>query len=137
MTTTKNDHAANLEDLLQPAPSGGRLTSLGCPDCSGVLAVSELGGHGYLRFACQIGHVFSSQALLESKEAELEDTLWSAAETSQELAKLCKVLSVRAEANQLAQQAATLQKRSEAAAQCLLQIRALIETPAARQQDQE
>lgn len=128
MTATKSDHAATLEDLVRP-PQEGRLTTLGCPDCSGVLAVSELGGHGYLRFACQVGHVFSAQALLEAKEVELEDSLWCAAETSQELSRLCKVLAARAASEQLMEQAATLTKRSEAAQRCLLQVRALIETP--------
>ena len=134
LTSTTGDHAATLEDLVRP-PQEGRLTTLGCPDCSGVLAVSELGGHGYLRFACQVGHVFSAQALLESKEVELEDSLWSAVETSQELAQLCKVLSARAESEQLTEQASTLKKRSKAAAHCLLQVRALIETPGGQPRD--
>ncbi len=73
----------------RPTPEvAGELTDLGCPDCRGVLAVREEGRQGHLAFACSIGHAYSGESLISSKEEQIEDTLWSAVEVYQEIALL-------------------------------------------------
>ena len=73
----------------------GELTDLGCPDCRGVLAVREEGRQGHLTFVCSIGHGYSGESLIRSKEEQLEDTLWSAVELYQEVALLHHEMSDR------------------------------------------
>jgi two-component system chemotaxis response regulator CheB len=81
------------------AEVAGELTDLGCPDCRGVLAVREEGRRGHLAFACSIGHAYSGESLIKSKEEQLEDTLWSAVEVYQEIALLHQEMSVRLRAD--------------------------------------
>lgn len=52
---------------------------MSCPDCSGVLSVDQEGPHGHRRYVCQVGHRYSTSSLLNSKETQLEQVLWSAA----------------------------------------------------------
>lgn len=123
------------EEGLRPlfaSPQPGRLTALGCPDCRGVLAVAELGTHGYLRFACQIGHVFSAQALLSSKETELEDCLWSAAEAAKELSQLCAALAACSAVDGVADEARRLEQRSTKAGEISEQVHVLIHEPSTK-----
>jgi len=69
-----------------------QVTAVTCPDCPGVLEVSEQGVHGYLRFRCRIGHTYSLQGLIESKERRLEDLLWAPVTALNELAALLRDL---------------------------------------------
>jgi two-component system chemotaxis response regulator CheB len=79
------------EDL---SSMNGKLTDLGCPDCRGVLAVSERRPDGkVLVFTCQIGHRYSPESLIESKEEQLEEALWTTIETLDEIAMLHTDLS--------------------------------------------
>jgi two-component system chemotaxis response regulator CheB len=78
---------------------GGDLTDLGCPDCRGVLAVREEGRQGHLTFVCSIGHAYSGESLISSKEEQLENTLWSAVELYQEVAQLHHEMSERMRAD--------------------------------------
>src|SRR5512147_2841771 len=68
--------------LREPATA---LTDLGCPDCSGVLALHEVGPSHYPTYACSVGHRFSSDDLTQAKEHQLETALWTAVETLGEL----------------------------------------------------
>src|SRR3954469_25076533 len=77
-------------------PTDGALTDLGCPDCRGVLATREEGKKGHLRFTCQIGHGFSQESLIAAKEEQLENSLWSCAETYEEIVRLHEELATRA-----------------------------------------
>lgn len=54
-----------------------RVVPLSCPDCSGVLSVDQEGPRGHRLYVCQVGHRYSMQSLLNSKEAQLEQVLWS------------------------------------------------------------
>lgn len=74
-----------------------RLTDLGCPDCRGVLSVTEPIDTGLLVFACLIGHRFSGESLLPIKEDQVETALWSAVEGCEELVLLYRELGARAE----------------------------------------
>lgn len=107
-------------------PQAGQLTLLGCPDCRGVLAVKELGDSGYLSFSCQVGHTFSEDSLLERKEVELEESLWIAAETCEELKRLIRVHAERAHANGIDDEAAMLKRKADGAAACAEELRRLL-----------
>lgn len=67
----------------------------GCPDCRGVLYVSEIGKHGWLSFRCRTGHVFSAQSLLECKEDRLDEALWTALEMLDELVQFYEAFAAR------------------------------------------
>jgi hypothetical protein len=56
-----------------------RVVPLSCPDCSGVLSFEHEGLRGHRLYVCQVGHRYSAQSLLNSKETQLEQVLWSAA----------------------------------------------------------
>jgi two-component system chemotaxis response regulator CheB len=75
----------------------GELSELGCPDCTGVLAVRALGDGGHLAFQCRVGHAYSAESLIEGKEEQLESALWIAIELSEEVAVLHTELALRAQ----------------------------------------
>jgi hypothetical protein len=58
---------------------------MGCPDCRGVLYVTELGHHGFLWFHCRVGQAFSSDAVVELNEDRLDEALWTALELFEEI----------------------------------------------------
>ena len=64
------------------------ITGLGCPDCPGVLQVRVEGHRRHLHFECRIGHSFSLEELLAAKEAQIEEALWGAVVTLEEMASL-------------------------------------------------
>ncbi len=91
-------NSSELRDgLFRRGAHEGRLTDLGCPDCRGVLSVTEPTDTGLLVFACLIGHRFSGQSLLPIKEDQVESALWSAVEGCEELVLLHRELGARAE----------------------------------------
>src|SRR5436853_6574419 len=51
-------------------------TLIACPACAGVLSVHRESAH--LEFCCSIGHGFSIHSLLQAKEEDVEEWLWSA-----------------------------------------------------------
>ena len=66
----------------RPPPSSTHdtgLVPLSCPDCFGVLRYEREGPLGHLLYRCQVDHRYSVGSLLETKEGQLERTLWSAA----------------------------------------------------------
>ena len=76
-------------DLIATKERRDKLTDLGCPDCSGVLAANAFGSNEHTRFSCQVGHAFSQDTLLHAKEGQLERALWTAIETYEEIKLLC------------------------------------------------
>lgn len=59
------------------SPQTGSATEFSCPDCSGVLRLER--GHRHRVYRCQVGHRFSTQSLLRSKDQQVEAALWSGA----------------------------------------------------------
>lgn len=108
------------------SPQHGQLTQLGCPDCRGVLAVKELGENGYLSFSCQVGHTFSEESLLERKEAELEESLWVAVGTSEELKRLLRLQADKARADGAESVAVLMEQKLFGAAACADDLRRLL-----------
>ncbi len=68
------------------------VAALSCPDCAGTLSVREEGSAGHLRFQCRIGHAYALGSLLAAKEDAIEQRLWSAVVSLEEMAALLKEL---------------------------------------------
>lgn len=78
-------------------PGAGRqLSGLACPDCPGALTVEVQGRKGHLHFTCRIGHTYAVPALLAAKEQAVEERLWSAVLTVEEMAALLRDLEGQA-----------------------------------------
>jgi two-component system chemotaxis response regulator CheB len=87
------DHQPLLPRDLTPAefhPSG-----LVCPDCGGPVSVRALGKTRALSFRCRIGHAYSLGELLAAKEYRLEERLWMAVRSLEELGELLEEIDVR------------------------------------------
>jgi two-component system, chemotaxis family, protein-glutamate methylesterase/glutaminase len=86
--------ADQVEVEVDPSPSNGNASLLTCPDCGGVLMESEEGG--LVRFACQVGHAYSPESLVEHQGDALESALWQALRTLEERADLLDKMAKRA-----------------------------------------
>jgi len=73
-------------------PTDRQVTEIGCPGCSGVVSQVKDGDGPHLRFVCKVGHVYSLSTLLQAKEAQLEDALWSALSVFQHVEMLDELL---------------------------------------------
>ena len=89
-----DQQADQVEVELEPAPSSGDASLLTCPACGGVLMESEEGG--IVRFACQVGHAYSPESLVEHQGDALESALWQALRTLEERADLLEKMAKRA-----------------------------------------
>ena len=112
--------------LRNDADVSGELVDMGCPDCRGVLAVREDGHRGHLAFICSIGHAYSGESLVSSKEEQLENTLWSAIEVYQEIALLHRELSASSRADGARASAGAYQRRAKRATTLAADLRELI-----------
>jgi two-component system, chemotaxis family, protein-glutamate methylesterase/glutaminase len=77
---------------LEPPP--GEPSQFSCPSCGGVL--NEIHDGDLLRFRCQVGHAYGSEALRSEQQQEFEGALWAALRALEEQAALCRRLAVRA-----------------------------------------
>jgi two-component system chemotaxis response regulator CheB len=59
-----------------------------CPDCNGSLM-----GLGEKSFRCRVGHAWTAEALLEARDAEVENALWIALRSLQEKARMSRRLA--------------------------------------------
>jgi two-component system, chemotaxis family, protein-glutamate methylesterase/glutaminase len=85
----------------RPLSSDGQVTEIGCPGCSGVLSRWMDGEGPHLRFVCKVGHAYSLSSLLQAKEAQLEDALWSALSLFQHVEMLDELLLKQIDENGL------------------------------------
>jgi hypothetical protein len=66
-------------------PADLKLAPVSCPDCGGVLSVTQA-GHGARPFyVCQINHRHSITSLYQAMELRLENTLWTVDVTMKQL----------------------------------------------------
>ena len=65
-----------------------QITGISCPECPGVLGVVRREHH--LTFRCRIGHTYSLQDLIISKEQRLEEALWTTVTALEELSRLLR-----------------------------------------------
>jgi two-component system chemotaxis response regulator CheB len=93
------DPSAQQRDLVEAElgfdPPDGQPSLLTCPDCGGVLMERDEGG--VVRFACQVGHAYSPESLVEEQGTALESALWNAMRTLEERADLLRRMARRAE----------------------------------------
>lgn len=90
----------------------GRASLLTCPDCGGVLMEREE-GNGVVRFACQVGHAYSPESLVEQQGDALESALWKALRTLEERADLLNRMGKRAERRGMAETGVRMGNRAD------------------------
>lgn len=73
----------------------GTPVPLTCPDCGGSLWKVDQGN--VLRFRCHTGHAFAAEALLESSQQGLEETLWVAMRMMEERKNLLMSMAGRSQ----------------------------------------
>jgi hypothetical protein len=71
-----------------------QVTGISCPDCGGVLMVRTEGRDATLVFECRIGNTLDVPEVLAAKEERLEEHLWAAHTTLEELTQLLQDLVV-------------------------------------------
>jgi len=98
------------------------VTGISCPDCPGVLGVTN-DGHS-LQFRCRIGHLYSLKELIQSKEQRLEDRLWDPVTALDELAHLLREAIEAEETGPLRE---AYEERAERALRYAEALRALID----------
>lgn len=72
----------------------GDASLLTCPECGGVLLERDEGR--LVRFACQVGHAYSPESLIQEQGVALEAALWKAQRTLEERAELLQTMARRA-----------------------------------------
>lgn len=86
-----------------------------CPDCQGVLLVLR----GTRRYRCRVGHAWTEEALLQQKNDDLEQALWTALRTLDEktsLANRMHASAVERHNGTMARRYAEMARESEHAA---------------------
>jgi hypothetical protein len=68
------------------------LEPVSCPDCSGVLSSHTEGPRRHRSYHCQIDRRYSTRSLLQAKERQLENTLWSVVVLMKHLEHICEEL---------------------------------------------
>ncbi len=100
----------------------GGPAELVCPQCQGVLTVTEAGG--YQQYRCHVGHTFSLQTLAHEQSEEVERALWAATRSLEEAAALSRRLAASEKNESLRQRfaskAATLAHEAEVIRRLLL-----------------
>ncbi|MDO7884893.1 chemotaxis protein CheB [Hymenobacter sp. CA2-7] len=81
----------------------GHQVPLTCPDCGGSLW--EVNKGSVLRYRCHTGHAFTAEALAESSQHELEETLWVALRMLEERKNLLSSMASHDQGPWSAQQA--------------------------------
>lgn len=71
----------------------GELSTYTCPECKGPLW--EVQDGELLRFRCQVGHAYTSDALLYDQAEAVDDALWTALETLEQRADVAARLAAR------------------------------------------
>lgn len=95
--------AARVVGTTEEAAQLGQPAPLTCPDCGGSLW--EVSHGSVLRFRCHTGHTFTAEALAESAQYALEETLWVALRMMEERKSLLSSMASHG-AGQRAQQQA-------------------------------
>lgn len=102
------------------------VSGITCPACHGSLRVRAEGG-GHLHFTCRIGHAYSLREMLEAHEHFLEDTVWTAVRSAEELQQLLRdVVEYRIHAPGDAP-AANYEQRRRSAGELAAALRRLLE----------
>jgi two-component system chemotaxis response regulator CheB len=95
--------AARVVGTTEEAAQLGQPSSLTCPDCGGALW--EVTHGSVLRFRCHTGHAFTAEALAESAQHALEETLWVALRMMEERKNLLSNMASHSAGSRAQQQA--------------------------------
>lgn len=87
--------AARVVGTTEEAAQLGHPAPLTCPDCGGSLWKVATGS--VLRFRCHTGHAFTAEALAESSQHALEETLWVALRMMEERKNLLSSMASHSE----------------------------------------
>jgi two-component system chemotaxis response regulator CheB len=100
---------------------------MGCPACAGVLELvhEDPSSRPYLQ--CTVGHKYSFESLLESKEEDLEKAMWSAVVLLHHIEMISRELMARYGSGKLQQVYDELQKRLNQGRRQAQILQALIE----------
>jgi two-component system, chemotaxis family, protein-glutamate methylesterase/glutaminase len=108
----------------------GEPTSLTCPECSGVLSMIKDGN--LKRYRCHTGHAFTHNALLASASKQVEENMWKAVKSFEEMilllgdsAKQLKESGRHTRSEEYRKQAEVLTKRSAALRKMIFQLEGL------------
>lgn len=89
-----------IDHLLPAAAIGAELgrildgpAGLVCPDCGGALAVLTADQNG---LGCRSGHVWSTDALLDTTDEELQSALWTAVQSLDDKVELAERMAAAA-----------------------------------------
>lgn len=82
-----------------------------CPACAGVLELAHEDPSSRPHLQCTVGHKYSFESLLESKEEELEKAMWSAVVLLHHIEMISRELMARYGSGKLDQVYEELQKR--------------------------
>jgi two-component system chemotaxis response regulator CheB len=86
----------------------GHQVPLTCPDCGGVLWEVKTGS--VLRYRCHTGHAYTAEALAESVQHQLEETLWVALRMMEERKNLLSSMASHGDGHWNVQQAERLEE---------------------------
>jgi two-component system chemotaxis response regulator CheB len=117
----RDQQADQVEVELDPNPSNGAASLLTCPDCGGVLMESEEGS--VIRFACQVGHAYSPESLVEHQGDALESALWQALRTLEERGDLLNQMAKRARRRGMADTATRMGRKAQGVSDHAAEIR--------------
>ncbi|HEU4462892.1 MAG TPA: chemotaxis protein CheB [Solirubrobacterales bacterium] len=122
---TNADPSEQPIDLLEaefgPEAPDGEASLLTCPDCGGVLIEREEGKA--VRFACQVGHAYSPESLVEQQGDALESALWQALRTLEERANLLNRMAKRAERRSMSETGSRMGQRADGITRHATEIR--------------
>lgn len=104
-----------------PDAPDGEASLLTCPECGGVLIERE--DREAVRFACQVGHAYSPESLVEQQGDALESALWQALRTLEERANLLYRMSKRAERRSMPETGSRMSQRADRATRHATEIR--------------
>lgn len=71
--------------------TSGELSAVSCPECGGPMREKNV--NVQQRYHCHIGHVFTAKWLLHAQDQALEASLWTAARTMKERARIQRKLA--------------------------------------------
>jgi len=100
-------------------------TLIACPACAGVLSMHRDSAH--LKFCCSIGHGFSIHSLLQAKEDDVEECLWSAVSLLEHVDMIGRLFVGEIEGSGLPVPKDGLIKRMEQVQDQMRQMRRIIE----------
>jgi two-component system chemotaxis response regulator CheB len=100
----------NGDSTLEQMAQIGTPVTLTCPDCGGRLWQK---GNGELaHYTCEVGHAFSSQALLDGMDWQIERSLWVALRTLEERVRMLERMAADAETGARALSASSWRERA-------------------------